>query len=87
MLTTANTKTGAMARLGGPTAENEGSTEVCGQTERKKVVLRKKAGTLTAVMVETLTRDMLVSPLQRAQAQHLAAIDSLTGAARWKMMR
>lgn len=60
--------------------------EICGRTERQKVVTGKTAGTLRAA-TDTLTTDMQVSPLRRVQGQCLAVVDGLTGAARWRMMR
>lgn len=73
-----NMRMGALVRPGGPTAGNEGSTEACGPTERRTLVEKR---------VCTPTAEMLVSPLQRAQARCLAAAERLTGAARWRVMK
>ncbi|KAM7388858.1 hypothetical protein PAMP_022868 [Pampus punctatissimus] len=71
-------KTAAKVCLDGPTAGKEELMEVCGPLEM--VVIGKLMGTLTAE-TDILTADMPVSPLQRAEAQCLAVVDRLTGAA------
>jgi len=84
VLTAAKMKTGAKAPLDGPTAGKEELMEACGPVEM--VVIGKMMGTLTAE-TDTLTAEMPVSRLQRAEARCLAVMDRLTGAARWRMMK
>lgn len=85
MLTTANTKKGTLALLGGPIAGREGLMEAYGPTMRI-VVIWKMAGRLVTAP-DTWTADMQVSPLRRAQVQCLAVVGRLTGAAKWRMTR
>lgn len=85
MLTEANIKF-SMAKLSGPTAGKEGLMEACGPTEMQMVRTGKTLAQLMTATA-TLTTDILVSPLLRAQAQFLDVVDGLTGGPRWKTMR
>lgn len=85
MFTEANIKF-AMAPLSGPTAGKEELTEACGPTEMQMVKTGKTPATLMTPTAP-LIKDILVSPLLRAQAPFLDVVDRLTGGARWKTMR